>query len=184
MADPQHVEALDGLDRLTVRAYRAGIAVVAASVGGLAASGFLGAPDGPARLGVLLGVALIVPDLHLYDRTIRWIVHAAGWAGAVLAAAGPVVGGAAGPWLADAGLGFLFVVASAVALKEQYCFRLPLMPLVPAVLATSLLPLRAGAPGAAAPLWAAGTALLTLLAVAKARMPLHFDIGDRSRYQN
>lgn len=183
MADPHHVEPLDGFDRLTVRAYRVGIGLAALAVGGLAAAALAGTGDALPRWGVVLATAVIVPNLHLYDRAIRWFIAVSGWTGVVVGAAGVALGGGGGPWLVDAALGFSFVVFSAVALKEQWCFRLPLMPLVPALLATSLVPLRAGSPGAAAPLWLGAAALLVLLAVAKARMPLHFDIGDRSRYQ-
>ena len=182
MADPQHVAALDGFDRWTVRGYRAGLALAVVGVGGLAAAGFAGAPVAGPRVVVLVATAAIVPNLHLYDRVIRWVIAVAGWLGAVLPAVAAVLPPAAAPWAADAGLGFSFVVLSAVALKEQWCFRLPLMPLVPALLATSLVPLRAGAPGAAAPLWAGAAALLLLLATAKVRMPLRYDIGDKSRY--
>lgn len=183
LADPHHVAALDGFDRFTVRAYRAGLAASALAVAGLAAAGFTGAPLTGPRVAVLVATALVVPNLHLYDRVIRWVIAVAGWLGATLPAVAALLPPGAAPWVADAGLGFSFVVLSAVALKEQWCFRLPLMPLVPALLATSLIPLRAGSPGAAAPLWAGATALLVLLAAAKARMPLHYDIGDKSRYQ-
>ncbi len=182
MADPQHVAALDGFDRLTVRAYRAGLALAAAGVGGLAAAGFAGGAVAGPRVAVLVATAAIVPNLHLYDRLIRWVIAVSGWLGAALPAVAGLLPPALAPWVADAGLGFSFVVLSAVALKEQWCFRLPLMPLVPALLATSLVPLRAGSPGAAAPLWAGAAALLLVLAAAKARMPLHYDIGDKSRY--
>ncbi len=182
MADPHHVEELDAFDRLTVGLYRAGIAVAALGVLLLAASLASGAAL-PGRWLVLAGVAAVAADLHLYDKRIRWAIVAAAWAGAVVATASawlpePVA------WLAaDAGLGGLYVTLSGVALKEQFCFRLPLMQAVPVLLAASLLPLVLGLALPAAALTGAAGALLLLLAVQKARMPLHFDIGDRSRYQ-
>ncbi|MEQ1507408.1 MAG: DUF2301 domain-containing membrane protein, partial [Myxococcota bacterium] len=139
--------------------------------------------DGPARWLVFAAVAVIVADLHLYDRAIRWVVAVSGWLGAVLVIGAPVVGGEAAPWLADAGLGFGFVVLSAVALKERYCFRVPIVVAVPPLLAGSLIPLRLGADAVAAAPLVGGAAVLAILAVAKLRMPLHYDIGDKSHYQ-
>jgi uncharacterized integral membrane protein len=184
VADPHHVEALDGFDRATVSLYRLGLVTAALGTAGLAAA-LLAAPDlAPlARVGILLGTALIVADLHLYVRNIRWAISASGWLAAVLLAAGGVAGPTVGPWLADAGLGFAFVVFSAVALKERYCFRLPVVVAVPPTLALSLVPLRLGLEIPAAALLAVGAATLAVLALAKLRMPLHYDIGDKRKYE-
>ena len=46
MADPHHVEALDGFDRGTVAAYRAGLVVAAAGVAGGAAAAVDQLPGG------------------------------------------------------------------------------------------------------------------------------------------
>jgi uncharacterized integral membrane protein len=181
MANPEHVAELTPLDRWTVGLYRGGLCVGAFGLAALA--GTFGAELDPvwARWAVLAAVGLIAADLHLYDPTIRWIIGAAGWTGAVLTAI-PLHGGVAG-WVHDAGLGFLFVVFSAVALKERMCFRLPVVVLVPPLLAGALVPMRVGfAPLAAGPL-ALAAAVFALLAVAKLRMPVHYDIGDKSRYQ-
>lgn len=180
MADPHHVEPLDGFDRGTVMAYRAGIAVCGLATAGLAAAHATGAADVLARVGLVLGVALVGAHLHLYDRRIRWVIVGSAWLGAVLLFAGHVLGNG---WVGDTGLGFAFVALSGVALKERFCFRLPLVVGVPLLLASALVPLRLGLGPPAAALLGAGAGLLLLLAVAKARMPLHFDIGDRSRYE-
>jgi uncharacterized integral membrane protein len=108
------------------------------------------------------------------------VIVASGWAAAVLLFSGLLTGNG---WVGDAGLGFAFVVQSGVALKERFCFRLPFMNAVPWLLALALVPLRLGLDRPAAVLLGGGAALVGLLAVAKARMPLHFDIGDRRRYQ-
>jgi uncharacterized integral membrane protein len=183
MADPHHVEPLTPFDRWTVALYRSGIALAAVGVGALAAANGLGWDQAVPRWVVLLGVALIVANLHLYDRRIRWFIGASGWVGAVLIGAGGWAPAAVAPWLRDAGLGFAFVVLSATALKERFCFKLPVVVLVPPVLATSLLPLRLAAGGPAAALLAVGAAVLALLAISKVSMPSHYDIGDKSRYQ-
>lgn len=184
MADPHHVEALDGFDRATVGFYRLGLILAAVGVGGLAAA-LVFAPEraGLARFVVLMATALIVADLHLYARTIRWTISAAGWLAAVLFAASGLSWASAAPWLADAGLGLSFVVFSAVALKERYCFKLPVVVAAPPALALSLVPLRLGWEVPAAALLAVGAATLGVLALAKLRMPLHYDIGDKRKYE-
>lgn len=73
-------------------------------------------------------------------------------------------------------LGAALATLSGLAFKEQFCFAIPGIRLLPL-----LLPL----------LWLlewtrvalASGLLLGLLSLAKWRMPLHFDIGDRGRYQ-
>lgn len=183
MADPQHEPELDGFDRFTVRAYRAGLGLSALGVAALVGAPWLGGDGSGARAAVWVGVGLSVAHLHLYDKRVRWVIGAAGWTGAALTAIAAACTGAAAHWLSHAGLGFAFVVLSALALKERFCFRLPGLPLVPALLATSLVPLVAGWPEAAAVALAPAAVLLGLLALAKARMPLHYDVGDKSRYQ-
>lgn len=183
MADPHHQEPLDGFDRFTVTAYRAGLTVAAAGAGWLGAALVRGDPSDLPRWTVFGGVALIVANLHLYHRGIRWFIGAAGWIGALLALGAGLAPDPWAPWIADAGLGFAFVVLSAAALKERYCFRVPVVVLVPPLLAGSLLPLRLGAGGPAGGLQVLAAAVLLLLAGVKWTMPLHYDIGDKSRYQ-
>ena len=132
---------------------------------------------------MLGSTALAVADLHLYDKRVRWVVGASGWAGAALSFVGLGLGGVAGTWIAHAGLGFLFVALSALALKERFCFRIPGLRAVPLLLAVSLVPLLAGRPAPAAVVLFAAGAVFALLAVAKARMPLHFDVGNKDAYQ-
>ena len=184
MADPHHVPEMDALDRATVVLYRTGIAISALSLGLLAAAPFLpGVPAAIPRGMVLAGTALIVADLHLYDKRIRWVIGASAWVGAGLAFAGATAPAAVAHWLAHAGLGFLFVSLSAIALKEQFCFRIPLLRAVPALLAVSLVPLVLGATQLATVFLAPAALVFAAMGVAKARMPLHYDIGNKAAYQ-
>ena len=118
--------------------------------------------------------------MHLYDKQIRWFIGMTGWFGAVLLFTS---GGPDAPWLYTAGLGFLFVSLSAYALKEQFCFRIPGLRLVPLLLAGALIPLLSGHPAIAGALLLTAGLIYTALIVAKWRMPLHFDVGDKSKYQ-
>lgn len=184
MADPHHVPHMDSFDRLTVGLYRAGL--VLSAVGLLTAGTVALTAPGWQRLAwvvVFLGVALSAADLHLYDKRIRWVITGSGWLGAVLLLLAGALGGGAGHWIAHAGLGFLFVTLSGFALKEQFCFRIPFLRLVPVLLATALIPLLTRQHVVAGLVLIASGLLYAVLAVAKLRMPLHYDVGDKSRYQ-
>lgn len=186
MADPHHIEELDGLDRLTVRLYRSGIALSA--VGLLLAAAVYGAGQDEAWgratwTLVLAGAALCIADMHLYAKHIRWVIGASGWLGAVLVFGADAATEPLQPWVRFAGVGFVFVSLSGFALKEQFCFRIPLLRAVPLLLAASLVPLLAGIGWAAAALLGVAGLVYGALAVAKMRMPLHFDVGDKSKYQ-
>ena len=77
MADPQHVEALDRFDQITVRMSRAGVLVGAAGL--LAAGGLLvSQPQSPALhyawMAVVAGTAACIAHMPLYVKTIRWVI--------------------------------------------------------------------------------------------------------------
>ena len=185
MADPHHEEPLDGLDRLTVRLYRTGLSASALGLCSLAAALVSGRTDvaAVAEWTVVAGVAVSVSCMHLYDKRIRWVIGSSAWVGALLLVAAGTRPDVWAWWVHHAGLGFVFVSLSAFALKEQFCFRIPLLRGVPAFLALSLVPMLAGAALPAAVLLGLAGLVTGRLAWAKSRMPLHFDIGDKSAYQ-
>ena len=178
MANPEHIAKLDGFDQATVVLYRLGLAVATSGVAMLAVLSGLGRPDAPAVLVILLGTLMSVLNVHLYDKRVRWVIVAAAQVGAVL-----IVAGAWHELLGRAGLGFLFVSLSGFALKEQFCFKIPGLRLVPLFLATGLIPLVFGVGVGAAVLFGVASLPMMVLAVAKWRMPLHFDIGNKAAYQ-
>jgi uncharacterized integral membrane protein len=182
MADPDHLPVLDGFDRFTVRLYRLGLVGQAV----LLVAGGLRIQTAESELIWALYaafVALTALNMHLYMKTFRWVIHGAAWLGLVLQVIAPTVEPPAPFWVWHVGLGFLFVASSAWALKERYCFRVPGMRLVPALLAGSLLPVMAGGRMPFGPAIALAGLLFTVLALAKLRMPLHYDVGDKSKYQ-
>ena len=183
MADPHHVPELDAFDRLTVVLYRAGIGVGALSMGLVALGAWQGWPPWVGQFSVLAATALLVADLHLYDKRIRWVIGAAGWIGACLLFGGSVADGVLGHWVSHAGLGFLFVTLSALALKERFCFRIWGLRAVPLLLAASLIPQLLAWPRGTVALLVPASLVYGALAVAKLRMPLHFDVGNKSAYQ-
>jgi hypothetical protein len=73
--------------------------------------------------------------------------------------------------------------ASAFALKEQFCFQLKALRLVPVFLGISAFALWLEVVVLSAPLLGLTGLIYARLALAKATMPLHFDIGDKSKYQ-
>ena len=181
MADPQHVPVLDGLDRLTVALYRVGFLVAATALIG---TGLAGPTWGAAgRVLLSTGAALCAWNVHLYDKRFRWLFAGFAWAGLVIGFAATTMDGSAAWLLRELGLGLHLVLLSALALKEQRCFRVPLMRAVPWVMfATSMA--HAFAPVAVASgLMILGGGLIAALGLVKLRQPLGFDIGDRSKYQ-
>ena len=190
MADPQHVPVLDGFDRFTVKLYRGGLILAALGIAATstvdiaaAATSIPVEPLTTAAWGLLsVGTALAVLNMHLYDKRVRWFIAASCWTGLLLLlAGGQELPGA--KILAHAGLGFVFVTLSGFAMKEQFCFRIPGLRLVPLFLALSLAPMLFEIPALGGLILAPAAVLYFILTMAKLRMPLHFDVGDKSRYQ-
>lgn len=178
MAHPHHVEQLDAYDRWSVRLYRMGLIGAAGGLGATSAS-LLGDGDPTiATWSLLAGTAVAVAHLHLYAKRIKQVIALGAWT-ALLLAALPVESR-----VVDAAvLGFVSVALSGLALKEQFCFRIPFLRLQPAVLGAAVLAVLVGEPFAAGVALAVACLLQGLLAIAKVRMPLHYDIGDKSAYQ-
>ena len=177
MANPEIESELDGIDRLTVCLYRLGLSLAAMllvwrGVDLLIGRAHLSQPVWLATLAVACGACGLC--LHIYDKRIRFILQGLGWGGVMLNACG------APDTLV---LGAALATLSGLAFKEQFCFAIPGIRLVPL-----LLPLLWGLElirleWAAALLALTSGLLLCLLCLAKWRMPLHFDIGDKERYQ-
>lgn len=192
MANPEHVPLLDGFDRLTVVLYRLGIAFAAVGLVAVSAvhigRALLLAPPSwalPLTWGATLAaVALSAANLHLYDKRIRWVLAGSTPLGLVLFALGEAL--PATWWLIwplqVAGMGFVFVTLSGIALKERFCFRIPGLRLVPVFLAGGLIPVLIDWPIGIAVAYAPAALVVGWLAVAKWTQPLHFDVGDKSRY--
>lgn len=181
MAHPNHVEVLDGLDRLTVALYRTGVVAVACAVVMRAVTLLTAGPEWLASpVWLLLGVAFSAANLHLYDKRVRWVIGALAWTGAVLQSAALT---GVHPIVDAAGTGFLLAAVSGLVLKERFCFRIPGLGLVPIFLAGSLLPKLAQQPIATGALLLPAGILIGVLAVAKLRQPLHFDVGNKAFYQ-
>lgn len=177
MANPEIESELDPIDRMTVCLYRLGLSLAALlllcrGAGLLIGQDFL--PHGGWLTALMVASGLCGFCLHIYDKRVRFLLQGFAWGGLMLAACGAP----------DAlVLGAALATLSGLAFKEQFCFAIPGIRLLPMLLPLLWLleGLRLG--WAAALVALVSGLLLILLSLAKWRMPLHFDIGDRGRYQ-
>ncbi|HHQ4450190.1 TPA: DUF2301 domain-containing membrane protein [Aeromonas veronii] len=166
MANPEIESPLDGIDKLTVSLYRLGLSAAALLLlcrGAALLSGMALLPSAQWLMSLAVASAICGFSLHIYDKRIRLILQGFGWGALALAAA--------------------LATLSGLAFKEQFCFAIPGIKLVPVLLPALWLLEWLRVEWAAALVALVCGALLTLLALAKWRMPLHFDIGDKGRYQ-
>ena len=160
MADPHIESPMDIWDKLTVIIYRTGFVIAAFSI--LALTWY---PQ-QAQSAVLIAATCCLKHFRLTFQFATWL--------ALLCA---LLG-----WH-ELALGGALVTLGGLCFKEYFCFRVPLLNLQPAFVAalwfawvfeggwiTRILSLIVGG-------------LLLILAVQKWRMPLHFDIGDKTKYQ-
>ncbi|MCI5141082.1 MAG: hypothetical protein D3909_05005, partial [Candidatus Electrothrix sp. ATG1] len=186
MSTPEHIPEMNSLDNMTVALYRTGLTIAAVSALIYCIERIIGVQI----LGIFYlpvfatGIALASANVHLYDPKFRWFIPFVSWVGFMILAFAYTLknSGPTGDILANLSLGFFYVGASMFAVKESFCFRIIGLPLVPLFLCASALS-RLFGPSSAEPYFLLPAALLlTWLVIAKWRMPLHFDIGDKSLY--
>ena len=167
MADPQIKSLMDFWDYLTVTIYRLGFVIATVSIF------LLPYQIAFAQKGLLLAGAMLGSSLHLYLKQFRFIFQFAAWIGLLCFIFDL-------PLLA---LGAILLVVGGLSYKEYFCFRifgLNFQPVLVAVLWISfvfkqmlLIQIFSVIVGI----------LLLILSIQKWRMPLHFDIGDKGKYQ-
>ncbi len=186
MASPEHTPEMNSLDNMTVAFYRTGLSIAAVAALIYSIERIIGVQI----LGVFYlpifaaGIALASADVHLYDPKFRWFFPFVSWIGFIILAFAYVLKGTTlvSVTLADISLGFFYVGAGMFALKESFCFRIIGLPLVPLFLCGSIFNRLLGFSSAEPYFLLPAAGLLTWLCIAKWRMPLHFDIGDKSLY--
>ncbi|MCI5149251.1 MAG: hypothetical protein D3916_07680 [Candidatus Electrothrix sp. MAN1_4] len=186
MAHPKHTPNMTSLDNMTVALYRTGLTIAAVTSLVYSIERILGIQI----LGVFYlpvfaaGIALASANIHLYDSRFRWFFPFVGWIGFVILTFAYTLKGATpfASTLADLSLGFFYVGAGMFALKESFCFRIIGLPLVPFFLCASIFNRLLGFSSAEVYFLLPAGCLMTWLCIAKWRMPLHFDIGDKSLY--
>lgn len=168
MADPHIQSDLDNLDKLTVLLYRCALTFSAAIMSVIAW-------ETDTTISAIVIAALIAGcTVHIYDKRFRLLILGSGLFAAVWLMLGlwnPLALGAA-----------LFTF-SALAVKEYFCFQLKALVLTPLALAGFWFCHVFGQNQISIAFSMTGAILLAVAAFAKWRMPLHFDIGDKSRYQ-
>jgi uncharacterized integral membrane protein len=187
---------LDRLDETMVRMYRGGLIIAAAAVlaSGLSHLLFGGVIPHAIEAGgawvqlvwvvLVYGVGMAVLNVHLYSKRARWGVQGAAWLGVLLMLAAFVMASPAGSWwVLHIGLAFVFAALSGLVVMEQASLRVPGLQAVPVCLGAALVPLVGEWWIAAGLLLTVAGVLLGVVAIAKYRVPLHLDVGDKTRYQ-
>lgn len=167
MADPHFQSPMDFWDYLTVIVYRSGFIIATLMI-------FL-LPYQPelAQKGLLVAGTMLASSLHLYLKQFRLIFQFAAWIGLLCTIFN----------LPSLAFGAMLLVIGGLSYKEYFCFR---------IFGLNFQPILVGG------LWFAVLfeqailiqilssicgLLLLILTIQKWRMPLHFDIGDKSKYQ-
>ncbi|MGF1759996.1 DUF2301 domain-containing membrane protein [Photobacterium sagamiensis] len=168
MADPHIKSNLDGLDKLTVLLYRCALTFSAAVMS-------IVAWEADIATSALVIAALIASStVHIYDKRFRWLIQGSGLFAAIWLLTGL--------WQPLA-LGAALFTFSALAIKEYFCFQLKALLATPVVLAGFWFCLVFNQPQISMVFGIFGAILLAVAAFSKWRMPLHYDIGDKTRYQ-
>ncbi len=185
MATPEHTPKMEPLDNMTVVLYRTGLTVTALATLLYSFERIIGLEI----LGVFylpffaVGVALASADVHLYDPRFRWLIPFMGWVGFMLLSFAYALKGAGSVYILETlSLGFFYLATAMFAVKESFCFQIKGLNLVPFLLLGAVLCRLFRFTALEAYVLIPAAFLLTWLVIAKWRMPLHFDVGDKSRY--
>lgn len=181
MADTGVKGRLDVWDKLSLMLYRCGMILTGVALLLLAAQQIFYPYWFKHSLVFLsLGALLQAASLHIYKKSVRWILVTSCWIGVWLVGLSLATSGLLAAYLS---LGALFITLSGIAYKESLCFSLPYLKVIPLLLVLSWL-----AVFFAQAQWAAGGFLLTAflylyMAWRKINMPLFYDLGDRKKYE-
>lgn len=167
MADPHIQSPMDSVDYLTVIIYRLGFVLATLMLPLSLVHPHI------AYVGILIASTMLASSVHLYLKNYRLIFQYVMWLGLLLALIGS-------PALA---LGCAFFVIGGLSFKEYFCFRIFGLNFQPILMALLWVSLQLQWIRFSQLLTAISTLLLLLLSIQKWRMPLHFDIGDKSKYQ-
>ncbi|MGQ0286893.1 DUF2301 domain-containing membrane protein [Pasteurellaceae bacterium 22721_9_1] len=166
MADPHIQSPMDFLDKLTVCLYRTGFIFAAIFTALLPYYEF-------ALLGLFAAAILCASSLHIYLKSFRLLLQFATWIGMFLYMINQ-------PTLA---LGAVLVTLGGLCFKEYFCFRIFALNAMPVLVALLWLSYVAKFNGLLIIISLICALLFAVLAIQKWRMPLHFDIGDKTKYQ-
>ena len=167
MADPHIKSPMDFLDNLTVCLYRFGFILAAAGMALLPYDSQIG------YLTLLSAATLCASSLHIYLKSFRLLLQFATWIALLCHAFNQ-------PELA---LGGTLLTLGGLCFKEYFCFRVPTLNFMPIFVALLWLGWVAKITLLLQIMAVICALLLLILFIQKCRMPLHFDIGDKGKYQ-
>lgn len=167
MADPDIQSPMDFWDYFTVILYRLGFLISGIMVA------ILPFYQPFAHIGLLVAVTLCASSLHIYSKQIRLMLQLAMWFALICHIAGY-------PLMA---LGAAFFTLGGLCFKEYFCFRVIGLNLQPLFLAILWLAIAVKWQWLILSLSLLCSLLLIILSLKKWQMPLHFDIGDKTKYQ-
>ncbi|WP_316861694.1 DUF2301 domain-containing membrane protein [uncultured Cohaesibacter sp.] len=168
MADPHIKSEMDWIDYTSVILYRLGFLLAGPSVLLLPwQTGY------PVLELCFVAAAFCACCLHIYMKSFRMTLQAATWVGLLCYLFG----------FEMIGLGGAFVTLGGLCFKEYFCFKVPGLPAQPLLLAGLWGAMVLGFPVVAQTLAGISALLFLVVSVAKWRMPLHYDIGDKSKYE-
>ncbi len=181
MADPHIKEKLDLWDKISISVYRTGIVLSGFALIALAAQQlFYPYWFKHIVLFLALGSIFQAATLHIYMKSVRTVLVATTWIGIWLLTLSFTV---ANIWIAYFALGGFFVTHAGLAFKESFCFSLFILKLIPIILVvTWFLIVFSHSEIASACLLLVG-GLYLYMGWKKINMPLHFDLGDRTKYE-
>ncbi|MGB2078867.1 MAG: DUF2301 domain-containing membrane protein [Vibrio sp.] len=175
MADIHVHETLDRIDYISVFLYRLGFIISALLIAALGLAPWVDLPTLKLINLIAYSALLSACCVHLYDKTIRWLLLGASLFAML--------------WLQfeiwpQLALGASLVTLCGLSIKEYYCFRIQLIRITPLVLvgfwlSFALLPW----------LWlqlifaCLSSLLLMMIGIAKFKQPFDYDIGDKSKFQ-
>lgn len=167
MADPHIKSPMDFWDYLTVIVYRSGFILATIMVL------LLPYQTNVAQYGLFIAGAMLAGCVHLYLKSFRLFFQLAAWIGLLCAILG-------WPLLAT---GAMLLIIGGLSYKEYFCFRIFGLNFQPIFVALLWFSLVFQAQIMTQILSVIIGVLLALLSIQKWRMPLHFDIGDKTKYQ-
>lgn len=168
MADPHIKPNMDWLDYLSVIVYRSGFVLAALSIALLPWQ-----TDVPVMQMTFVAATLCASSLHIYMKSFRLLLQAATWGGLLVAILGfPMIG-----------IGGAFITLGGLCFKEYFCFKVPGLRAQPLLLAGLWFAMVFEQSLIAQGIAGLSALLFLVVSIAKWRMPFHFDIGDKTKYE-
>ena len=160
MADPHIQSPMDFWDYLTVSIYRSGFVLATVMMLLLPYAAEI------AQQGLLIAGVMLASSVHLYLKPYRYVFQFAVWIGLLCQIFGAM----------------LFVIGG-LSYKEYFCFRVFGLNFQPILMAGLWITSVFDVTIVVQIISIISGLLLAVLSIQKWRMPLHFDIGDKTKYQ-